>query len=53
MGVGSRWVEWVIISDEFELKFLGSSRAERVLSRAELGHFNFRAETELTKVAKF
>ena len=28
-------------SDEFELEFSGSSRAE-------LGHFNFRAETELT-----
>ena len=35
-------------SYEFELKFPGSSRAERVPSQAELGHFNFRAETELT-----
>ena len=41
-----------ISSDEFELKFSGSGRAERVPSRAELGHFNFRAETELTKSSK-
>ena len=40
-------------SNAFELKFSGSSRAERVPNRAELGHFNFRAETELTKVARF
>ena len=31
----------IIISDEPELEFSGSSRAE-------LGHFNFWAETELT-----
>ena len=31
----------VNISDEFELRF-------PELSRAELGHFNFRAETELS-----
>ena len=39
-----------ISSDEFELKFFGSSEpwAGKVPSRAELGHFNFRAETELT-----
>ena len=36
-------------SDEPELEFLGSSRARKVLSRAELGHFNFRAETELNQ----
>ena len=40
-------------SDKFELKFSSSSRAEGVLSWAEPGHFNFQAETELTKVAKF
>ena len=31
-----------------ELEFSGSSRAELWSFRAELGHFNFRAETELT-----
>ena len=35
------------ISDEPELEFSGSSRAKKVPSRAELGHLNFRAETEL------
>ena len=37
-------------SDEFELEFfqLELSRAMKVPSQAELGHFNFRAETELT-----
>ena len=36
-------------SDEPELEFSGSSRAMKVPSRAELGHFNFRAETELNR----
>ena len=35
-------------SDEFELKLPELSRAEKVPSRAKLGHFNFRAETKLT-----
>ena len=37
-------------SDEFELKFPKLSQAElkKFPSRAELEHFNFRAETELT-----
>ena len=35
-------------SDESELEYSGSSRAVKVPSRAELGHSNFRAETELT-----
>ena len=35
-------------SDEPELEFSGSSRAIKVPNRAELGHFNFRAENELT-----
>ena len=43
----------VVISDEPKLEFSGSSRAElwgfgAEPSQAELGHFNFRAETELT-----
>ena len=38
----------VMNSDEPELEFSGSSRAELWRFRAELGHFNFRAETELT-----
>jgi hypothetical protein len=36
----------VFTSDEFELEFFGSSRAIKVPSKAELGHFNFQAETE-------
>ena len=36
-----------LTSDEPELEFSSSSRAMKVPSRAELGHFNFRAETEL------
>ena len=39
----------LISSDEPELEFSGSSRARKVPSRAELGHFNFRAETELNQ----
>ena len=35
-----------IYRDEFELEFSGSSKPE-VPSQAELGHFNFQAETEL------
>ena len=35
------WKKKLSSSDEFELKF-------SELSRAELGHFNFRADTELT-----
>ena len=42
-------VSWVINSDELELEFSSSSRAMKIPSQAELGHFNFRAETELTK----
>ena len=38
----------VYFSVEFKLKFLNLSRAERVLSRGKLGHFNFRADIELT-----
>ena len=38
----------LITSDEFELVFSSSSRAMKVPSQAELRHFNFRAETELT-----
>ena len=38
----------IFISDEPEPEFSSSSRAMKVPSRAELGHFNFRAETELT-----
>ena len=38
----------MLLSDEPELEFSGSSQAMKVPSRAELGHFNFRAETELT-----
>ena len=39
-------VSYLGISDEFELKFPELSRAE-LKSRTELGHSNFRAETEL------
>ena len=43
---------WILISrDEFELEFYSSSSPsceESELSQAELGHFIFRAETELT-----
>ena len=42
--LNARW-QYVIASDEPELEFSGSSRAEP--SRA--GHFNFRAETELNR----
>ena len=35
-------------SDEFELEFPKLNQAELKGFRAELGHFNFRAETELT-----
>ena len=38
----------MLTSDEPELEFSGSSRAMKVPSQAKLGHFNFRAETELT-----
>ena len=38
----------MISSDVPEPEFSSSSRAMKVPSRAELGHFNFRAETELT-----
>ena len=38
----------VFSSDEFELKFPELIRAKLERFRAELGHFNFRAETELT-----
>ena len=43
---------WIVGRDEFELEFSGSSEPElwrfrAKPSRAELGHFNFRAETEL------
>jgi hypothetical protein len=38
----------LLSSDEFELKFPALSRAGKVASQAELGHLNFRAETELT-----
>ena len=34
--------------DEFELEFSGSSKPKLWSFRAEPGHFNFRAETELT-----
>ena len=34
--------------DEFELEFSSSSRAMKVASQAEQGHFNFPAETKLT-----
>jgi hypothetical protein len=34
-------------SDEFELEFSDLSQAELWRFRAELGHFNFRAETKL------
>ena len=40
----------VLISDEPELEFSGSRRAELERFRAELGHFNFRAETELNRI---
>ena len=40
-------------SDEFELKFSELSQAKLKGFRAELGHFNFRAETELTICSKF
>jgi hypothetical protein len=40
-------------SDEFELKFSKLSLAKLKGFQAELGHFNFRAETELTKEAIF
>ena len=39
--------------DEFELEFSGSSEPELWRFRAELGHFNFRAETELTILTIF
>jgi hypothetical protein len=42
--------EYIFGGDEFELEFSSSSRAMKVPSRAELGHFNFRAETKLTKI---
>ena len=38
----------VTSSDEPEPEFSSSSRAVKDPSQAELGHFNFRAETELT-----
>jgi len=38
----------VNIRDEFELEFTSSSEPELWKCRAELGHINFRAETELT-----
>ena len=37
----------VFSRDEFELEFSGSSKPELWRFRAELGHFNFWAETEL------
>ena len=40
-GRGKVKIFFLITSDEPELEFSGSSRAE-------LGHFDFRAETELT-----
>ena len=48
-----RPLKWVLSSDEFEPEFSSSSRAElwRFWAEpcwAELGHFNFGAETELT-----
>ena len=48
-----RHVVYVPVSDEPELEFSGSRRAElwrfrAEPSQAELGHFYFRAETELT-----
>ncbi len=48
MAPGVKNSGWVTSRDEFELEFSSSSRAMKVPSRAELGHFNFRAETELT-----
>ena len=43
----------IVISDEPKLEYSGSSRATKVPSRAELGHFDFRAESELTKYRNF
>jgi hypothetical protein len=43
----------ILHSDEFELKFPELSRAEKVPSRPELGHFIFRAETRLTSISSF
>ena len=38
----------LLSSDEFMLRFPELSQAQKVPSRAELGHFNFRAETKGT-----
>ena len=49
--LNARW-QYVIASDELELEFSGSSRAELWMFQAEpsrAGHFNFRAETELNQ----
>ena len=40
---------YITTSDEPELEFSGSSRARKIPSQAKLGHFNFRAETELNQ----
>ena len=39
--------ETIVSSDEPEPEFSSSSRAMKVPSRAELGHFHIRAKTEL------
>ena len=43
-----RWLNLKMLRDEFELEFFGSSEPELWKFQAKLGHFNFRAETELT-----
>ena len=44
---GDMYDKRIITSDEPKPEFSSASRAMKVPSRAKLGHFNFRAETEL------